>query len=76
MTEEISSYALRVLEKTAESLAPGVPEETQQPQKTFSSSHAAFADNFGLICTILSCGIVGYQIMQHLRYYTQPAIQL
>ena len=39
-----------------------------------SSSHAAFVDNFGAIFTVLSCGIAGYQILQHLRYYTQPAI--
>ena len=33
-----------------------------------------FADIFGMTCTILSCGIAGYQIMQHLRYYNAPAI--
>lgn len=43
---------------------------------SFHSSHAAFVDNFGGFCTLLSCGIAGYQIIQHLRNYTQPQIQL
>lgn len=34
------------------------------------------ADVFGMVCTLVSCGIAGYQIIQHLRYYSQPAIQL
>jgi len=29
-----------------------------------------------MVCTLLSCGIAGYQIVQHLRHYNQPAIQL
>ena len=39
-------------------------------------SQHQIADNLGTICTVISCGIAGFQIMQHLRYYTQPQIQL
>ena len=41
---------------------------------SFYSSHAAFVDSFGGFCTLLSCGIAGYQIMQHMRHYSQPQI--
>ena len=41
-----------------------------EASSTVTSDYEYFADNFGLICTILSCGIAGYQILQHLRYYT------
>ena len=43
---------------------------------TIGSSHAAFIDKFGAFFTTLSCCIAGYQILQHLRHYTQPSIQL
>lgn len=55
---------------------PTMTTESTTVRKTFYSSHAAFVDTFGGVCTILSCGIAGYMIMQHLRYYHQPAIQL
>jgi len=41
---------------------------------SLKNTHAAFTDNFSLICTILSCSIAGFQIMQHLRYYSSPQI--
>ena len=49
--------------------------ESTTTQTVFPVS-VTFADGFGLVCTVLSCGIAGYQVIQHLRYYTQPAIQL
>ena len=44
-------------------------EEVETSSKNFLGS-ATYADIFGMICTVLSCTIAGYQIMQHLRYYT------
>ena len=50
--------------------------QTADDGATVMNSNEVYADNFGLICTVLSCGIAGYQILQHLRFYNQPAIQL
>ena len=44
-------------------------DEVESSSKNFFGS-ATYADIFGMICTVLSCTIAGYQIMQHLRYYT------
>lgn len=49
-------------------------EASADPYNFFSS--ASKGDIFGMVCTLLSCGIAGYQIVQHLRHYNQPAIQL
>ena len=45
---------LRFLDEKTQ-LAGGATDES-------SSLNEIYADNFGLVCTILSCGIAGYQI--------------
>ena len=57
------------MEQIDEASVPDTMPDTQpisaeaSSEMTFHSSHAAFVDTFGGICTILSCGIAGYQII-------------
>ena len=71
MAEDTTDLSAAVSTLTAPTIVDTTPVESSivNPTGTFYSSHAAFVDNFGALFTILSCGIAGYQILQHLRHY-------